>query len=77
MFRRVKGGDGRLSRIAIYNLFKKAVKRSLINGDFSTHSARATFATESLEGGALLEHVQSALGHANITTTQMYDVGHP
>ncbi len=34
MFRRVKGGDGRLSRIAIYNVIKKAVKRSVINGDF-------------------------------------------
>ncbi len=73
MFQRVKGGDGRLSRIAIYNLFKKAVKRSVVEGDFSTHSARATFATESLDGGSLLEHVQAALGHANITTTQMYD----
>ena len=72
MFRRIKGGDGRLTRLSIYNIFTQAVKRST-NHHFSTHSARATFATESLESGALLEHVQSALGHANITTTQMYD----
>lgn len=73
MFQRVKGGDGRLTRLSIYNIFKQAVKRAAIDGSFSTHSARATFATESLNNGSLLEHVQSALGHANITTTQMYD----
>ena len=73
MFRRIKGGDSRLTRLSIYNIFKQAVQRAGVDGDFSTHSARATFATESLNNGSLLEHVQSALGHANITTTQMYD----
>ena len=73
MFRRIKGGNSRLTRLSIYNIFKQAVKRSGVSGDYSTHSARATFATESLNNGSLLEHVQSALGHANITTTQMYD----
>ena len=73
MFRRIKGGNSRLTRLSIYNIFKKAVKQSGADGSFSTHSARATFATESLNNGSLLEHVQAALGHANITTTQMYD----
>jgi site-specific recombinase XerD len=72
MFRRIKGGNGRLTRLSIYNIFTQAAKRSTTH-HFSTHSARATFATESLENGSLLEHVQAALGHANITTTQMYD----
>ena len=72
MFRRIKGGNDRLTRLSIYNIFTQAAKRSTTH-HFSTHSARATFATESLENGSLLEHVQSALGHANITTTQMYD----
>jgi len=72
MFRRIKGGNSRLTRLSIYNIFTQAVKRSTTH-HFSTHSARATFATESLNNGSLLEHVQSALGHANITTTQMYD----
>lgn len=72
MFRRVKGGNARLTRLSIYNIFVAAAKEA--SGDhYSTHSARATFATESLNNGALLEHVQSALGHSSITTTQMYD----
>lgn len=72
MFRRVKGGNGRLTRLTIYNVFTAAAKQTTGN-HYSTHSARATFATESLESGALLEHVQAALGHSSITTTQMYD----
>ena len=72
MFRWIKGGNSRLTRLSIYNIFTQAVKRST-GYHFSTHSARSTFATESLNNGSLLEHVQSALEHANITTTQMYD----
>ena len=72
MFRRIKGGNSRLTRLSIYNIFVAAAKE--VSGDhYSTHSARATFATESLNNGALLEHVQNALGHSSITTTQMYD----
>ena len=60
MFRRVKGGNARLTRLSIYNIFVAAAKE--VSGDhYSTHSARATFATESLNNGALLEHVQNAL----------------
>ena len=72
MFRRVKGGNARLTRLSIYNIFVAAAKEVSVD-HYSTHSARATFATESLNNGALLEHVQNALGHSSITTTQMYD----
>ena len=40
---------------------------------FSAHSMRATFITRALENGASLEEVQRAAGHADATTTKLYD----
>jgi len=40
---------------------------------FSAHSIRATFITRALDNGASLEEVQRAAGHADATTTKLYD----
>jgi site-specific recombinase XerD len=40
---------------------------------FSTHALRATAATTALENGADIARVQEWLGHANVSTTRLYD----
>ena len=61
-----------LSRMAIWNLVKKAAVEAGIDGKVSPHTIRHTFATHLLEGGADLAAVQELLGHADISTTQIY-----
>ncbi|MDE2125263.1 MAG: tyrosine-type recombinase/integrase [Armatimonadetes bacterium] len=59
---------------AIDRIVRKYVKVALnIERGFSAHSCRATFATTSLANGSSLEDVQEALGHADATTTKLYD----
>jgi integrase/recombinase XerD len=75
LFRRVRldSGDRPITRLAAYNVFKKYARAVGLPEDAVPHSARATFATESLNAGALLEHVQQVLGHTSISTTKIYD----
>ena len=61
-----------LSRMAIWNLVRDAAERCGIQTKVSPHVLRHTFATHLLEGGADLEVVQKLLGHADISTTQIY-----
>ena len=61
-----------LSRMAIWNLVKKAADDGGILRKVSPHTLRHTFATHLLEGGADLAAVQELLGHADISTTQIY-----
>jgi site-specific recombinase XerD len=44
-----------------------------IGDNVTPHSARATFITTSLENGAPIEAVQKTVGHAHVSTTQIYD----
>ena len=62
----------RLRREAIWVLVKKYALRVGASPLVSPHTLRHSFATHLLAGGADLRQVQELLGHANITTTQIY-----
>ena len=62
----------RLRREAVWELVKKYAIRAGAPAGISPHSLRHSFATHLLAGGADLRMVQEMLGHANITTTQIY-----
>ena len=62
----------RFSRESIWELVKKYAVRVGIPSSVSPHTLRHSFATHLLAGGADLRQVQEMLGHANITTTQIY-----
>lgn len=62
----------RLSRISVFNFIKDLALKIGIHKSISPHTFRHSFATHLIEGGADLRAVQEMLGHASITTTEIY-----
>ncbi|ORV91319.1 site-specific tyrosine recombinase XerD [Mycolicibacterium iranicum] len=63
---------GRLSRQSAWQVLQDAADRAGITATVSPHVLRHSFATHLLDGGADVRVVQELLGHASVTTTQIY-----
>ncbi len=62
----------RIDRTAVWRIVRREATRRGIPGKVSPHTLRHSFATHLLEGGADLRIVQELLGHADVSTTQIY-----
>jgi integrase/recombinase XerD len=63
---------GRLSRVMVFTIIKQLAHKTDLKKHISPHTFRHSFATHLIEGGADLRAIQEMLGHASITTTEIY-----
>ena len=70
LFLNARGGP--LSRQSAWSILRTAAERAGIDAELSPHTLRHSFATHLLDGGADVRVVQELLGHASVTTTQVY-----
>lgn len=63
---------GRISRQSVWTILKTVAGHAKVEAEVSPHTLRHSFATHLLEGGADVRVVQELLGHASVTTTQVY-----
>jgi integrase/recombinase XerD len=70
LFLNVRGGP--LSRQSAWAILQTAAERAALTAEVSPHTLRHSFATHLLDGGADVRVVQELLGHASVTTTQVY-----
>jgi integrase/recombinase XerD len=70
LFVNFRGGP--LTRQGLYKIIQRHAKVAGLEGKMSPHTLRHTFATHLLSGGCDLRSVQEMLGHADVSTTQLY-----
>jgi integrase/recombinase XerD len=68
----LNGRGGRLSRQSAWTILRTVAEQAGVAAEVSPHTLRHCFATHLLDGGADVRVVQELLGHASVTSTQIY-----